>query len=87
MTAESTKTEQEPSAPPIRIGFIFAGLLLAMLSASLSQTVLNPALPTIVGELHGADLMLWVITAYILASTIMMPIYGKLGDFSVANRF
>ena len=47
---------------------------------SLNQTVLNPALPTIVGELHGADLMLWVITVYILASTIMMPAYGKLGD-------
>lgn len=80
VTTETSKTEQESSAPPVRIAFIFAGLLLAMLSASLSQTVLNPALPTIVGELHGADLMLWVITAYILASTIMMPIYGKLGD-------
>ncbi len=61
--------------------FLFAGLMLTMLLASLNQTVLNPpALPTIVGELHGADLMLWVITVYILASTIMMPAYGKLGD-------
>ncbi|MFZ2530377.1 MAG: MDR family MFS transporter [Rhodococcus sp. (in: high G+C Gram-positive bacteria)] len=60
--------------------FLFAGLMLTMLLASLNQTALNPALPTIVGELHGADLMLWVITAYILTSTITMPAYGKLGD-------
>lgn len=63
-----------------RIVFLFAGLMVTMLVASLNQTVLNPALPTIVGELHGVDKMLWIITAYILASTITMPIYGKLGD-------
>ncbi|HEU4849576.1 MAG TPA: MDR family MFS transporter [Terrimesophilobacter sp.] len=59
---------------------LFVGLMLAMLLASLSQTVLSAAMPTMVGELNGVDLMLWVMTAYILASTIMMPIYGKLGD-------
>lgn len=62
------------------ITFIFAGLMATMLVASLNQTVLNPALPTIVGELHGVDKMLWIVTAYILASTVTMPIYGKLGD-------
>ncbi|EMY34786.1 drug resistance efflux protein [Arthrobacter crystallopoietes BAB-32] len=59
---------------------VFVALVLAMLLASLNQTILGTALPTIVGELNGATLMLWVITAFILASTIMMPIYGKLGD-------
>ena len=59
---------------------LFVGLVLAMLLASLSQTVLSAAMPTMVGELNGVDLMLWVMTAYILASTIMMPIYGKVGD-------
>lgn len=59
---------------------LFGGLMLTMLLASLNQTVLSTALPTIVGELHGIDQMLWVITAFILASTIMMPVYGKLGD-------
>ena len=54
--------------------------MLAMLLAALSQTVLSAAMPTMVGELNGVDLMLWVMTAYILASTIMMPIYGKVGD-------
>ncbi|NLV78944.1 MAG: MFS transporter [Rhodococcus sp.] len=75
ITPESADTTQPP-----RVTLIFVALMLAMLAASLSQTVLNPALPTIVGELNGVDMMLWVITAYILASTIMMPIYGKLSD-------
>ena len=59
---------------------LFVGLMLSMLLAALNQTVLSTALPTIVGELHGVNDMLWVITAFILASTITMPIYGKLGD-------
>ena len=54
--------------------------MLTMLLASLNQTVLSTALPTMVGELNGVDQMLWVMTAFILASTIMMPVYGKLGD-------
>lgn len=62
------------------LGLIFSALILAMLMASLGQTVLATALPTIVGELDGVEHMAWVITAFILASTIMMPVYGKLGD-------
>lgn len=60
--------------------WIFSALILAMLMASLGQTVLATALPTIVGELDGVEHMAWVITAFILASTVMMPVYGKLGD-------
>ncbi|GKV73739.1 MDR family MFS transporter [Pseudarthrobacter oxydans] len=59
---------------------LFVGLMLSMLLAALNQTVLSTALPTIVGELNGVSDMLWVITAFILASTITMPVYGKLGD-------
>ncbi|MFD1214055.1 MDR family MFS transporter [Arthrobacter sp. GCM10027362] len=62
------------------LALVFVALVLAMLLAALNQTILATALPTIVGELNGAHLMLWVVTAYILASTVMMPIYGKLGD-------
>ncbi|GAA2552743.1 EmrB/QacA subfamily drug resistance transporter [Neomicrococcus aestuarii] len=62
------------------LGLIFAALMVSMLLSSLNQTVLSTALPTIVGELNGVEHMSWVITAFILASTIMMPIYGKLGD-------
>ena len=59
---------------------IFAGLLVAMFLAALDQTIFSTALPTIVGDLHGVSHMLWVTTAYLVAATIMMPIYGKLGD-------
>ncbi|CAN5168095.1 MDR family MFS transporter [soil metagenome] len=59
---------------------VFSGLMVAMLLAALDQTIFSTALPTIVGELDGVDHMLWVTTAYILASTIMMPVYGKVGD-------
>ncbi len=51
-----------------------------MFLASLDQTIFSTALPTIVGELNGVDHMLWVTTADILASTIMLPVSGKLGD-------
>lgn len=63
-----------------RILLVFAGLLVSMLLSSLDQTIFSTALPTIVGELHGVNHMLWVTTAYLVAATIMMPIYGKLGD-------
>jgi len=59
---------------------VFAGLMVTMLLASLDQMIFITALPTIVGELDGVNHMLWVTTAYILASTITLPVYGKLGD-------
>lgn len=62
------------------IGQLFAALMVTMLLASLNQTVLSTALPTIVGDLGGVNHMSWVITAYILASTVMMPVYGKISD-------
>ncbi|TQM63294.1 EmrB/QacA subfamily drug resistance transporter [Klugiella xanthotipulae] len=66
--------------PKRQINLIFVGLLIAMLLGSLDQMIFSTALPTIVGELDGVDHMLWVTTAYVVAVTIMMPIYGKLGD-------
>ena len=59
---------------------VFSGLLVAMLLASLDQTIFSTALPTIVGELNGVEHQLWVTTVYMLTATIMMPVYGKLGD-------
>jgi EmrB/QacA subfamily drug resistance transporter len=79
MTVKPTK-QRVSAEHKQHLGLVFAGLMLSMLLASLSQMVLSTALPTMVGELNGADHMTWVITAYILASTIAMPIYGKLGD-------
>lgn len=88
MTDQKTRSDSAtaPAAPsadlPSRrnILLVFAGLMVTMLLASLDQTIFSTALPTIVGQLHGVDQMLWVTTAYILASTITLPVYGKLGD-------
>jgi EmrB/QacA subfamily drug resistance transporter len=63
-----------------RIWIIFAALIAGMLLSSLDQTIVSTAMPTIVGELGGVDHQVWITTAYLLATTIVMPIYGKLGD-------
>ncbi|MCC3291353.1 MDR family MFS transporter [Arthrobacter sp. zg-Y1110] len=63
-----------------QIAVVFAGLMLAVLVSALDQTIVSTALPTIVGDLQGMDHLSWVITAYLLTSTIGLPIYGKLGD-------
>ena len=73
-------TEPVAVASPRTIRLMFSGLLVAMLLASLDQTIFSTALPTVVGELHGVAHMAWVTTAYLVAATIVMPIYGKLGD-------
>lgn len=72
--------ESDSSGAPRHFGLIFAALMAAMLLASLDQTIVSTALPTIVGELHGVNHMAWVTTAYILAATVAMPVYGRLGD-------
>ncbi|QIG38714.1 MFS transporter [Microbacterium sp. 4R-513] len=63
-----------------RIWVIFSALIAGMLLASLDQTIVSTAMPTIVGELGGVSHQVWITTAYILATTIVMPIYGKFGD-------
>ena len=59
---------------------VFSALMLGMLLASLDQTVVATALPTIVGDLGGLDHLSWVITAYLLTATASVPLYGKLSD-------
>src|SRR3982751_4679235 len=54
--------------------------MLGMFLAALDQTIFSTALPTIVGELGGLNHLSWVVTAYLLAITIVTPLYGKLGD-------
>jgi EmrB/QacA subfamily drug resistance transporter len=63
-----------------QIMIILPGLLMAILLAMLDQLVVGTALPRIVGDLGGAAHLSWVVTAYVLASTITTPFYGKLGD-------
>src|SRR3954454_2714486 len=63
-----------------RILVVVSGLMLVMLLASLDQTIVSTALPTIVRELGGLEHLSWVVTAYLLAITAVTPLYGKLGD-------
>ena len=63
-----------------QVMFVFAALMLGMLLAALDQTIVSTALPTMVGELGGLEHLAWVITAYLLSSTVSVPIYGKLSD-------
>jgi EmrB/QacA subfamily drug resistance transporter len=71
-----------PGLQPNRAALTFGGLLLAMLLASLDQTIVSTALPTIVGDLGSLDELSWVVTAYLLAATVSMPIWGRLSDLS-----
>ncbi len=66
--------------PHERILVVFGGLLLVILLAALDSTIVATALPTIVGELGGLAHLSWVVTAYLLAQTVVTPLYGKLGD-------
>ena len=63
-----------------RVLVIIGALLLGMLLAALDQTIVATALPTIAGDLHGLSHLSWVVTAYLLASTVSTPLWGKLGD-------
>jgi len=63
-----------------RLGLIFTSLMMTMLLASLDQTIVSTALPTITSDLGGLNELSWVVTAYLLASTASTPIWGKLSD-------
>ncbi|MBV9208507.1 MAG: MFS transporter, partial [Actinobacteria bacterium] len=65
---------------PREVLIVLPGLLLAILLAMLDNLIVSTALPRIVGDLGGVAHLSWVVTAYILASTITTPFYGKLGD-------
>ncbi|CAN0625046.1 Drug resistance transporter, EmrB/QacA subfamily [Burkholderia multivorans] len=80
-----TETAARPAAaeaarPDAPVGLIVAALLLVMLLSALDQTIVSTALPTIVGDLGGLEKLSWVVTAYLLSSTVVLPLYGKLGD-------
>lgn len=81
----STTVSPKAAAGPLlltqkRIWIIFSALIAGMLLSSLDQTIVSTAMPTIVGKLGGVEHQAWITTAYLLATTIVMPIYGKFGD-------
>src|SRR4051795_6639126 len=83
MSSMAAATAENPIEPPAErrsILLVVSGLMLVMLLASLDQTIVSTALPTIVGELGGLQHLSWVVTAYLLASTVTSPLYGKVGD-------
>jgi EmrB/QacA subfamily drug resistance transporter len=89
MTAPATTTPhaaEESSFTHKQILVIMSGLMLGMFLASLDQTIVSTALPTIVGDFHRSDLLSWVITAYLLASTASTPLWGKAGDLYGRKR-
>jgi len=72
-----------PPATAIRgrqLGLVFAALMMVMFLASLDQTIVSTALPTIAGELGALEQLPWVVTAYLLASTASTPVWGKVSD-------
>jgi EmrB/QacA subfamily drug resistance transporter len=81
----STSISASPAAGPVplqhrQVLVVFSGLLLVLLLAALDSTIVSTALPTIVSELGGLEHLAWVVTGYLLAQTIVTPVYGKLGD-------
>ena len=75
------------SGPKREVLIVLPGLLLALILAMLDQTIVSTALPRIVGDLGGITHLSWVVTAYVLASTITTPLYGKLGDLYGRKRW
>ncbi|MCA1843956.1 MAG: MFS transporter, partial [Actinobacteria bacterium] len=85
-----------PSAPaPAAVGgnlshrqiqVVFSGLMAGMLLAALDQTIVATALPTIVGDLGGLRQLSWVVTAYLLTSTVSVPLWGKVSDLYGRRR-
>jgi len=76
-------TPNDTETAPSRTGsirMVIGSVAMLLLMAALDQTVVSTALPTIVSDLGGFEQLSWVVTAYILASTVAAPIYGKLGD-------
>ncbi len=79
-TAPETPDETLPAHGARNVRLVIMSIALLLLLASLDQTIVSTALPTIVADLGGLDHLSWVVTAYILSSTVVAPLYGKLGD-------
>src|SRR6202000_2703133 len=89
MTTAQTTADPDTSGAlvtPQRRNFVFLAIVLGMLMAALDQTIVATALPTIVADLGGAGHQSWVVTSYLLASTITTALVGRLGDLFGRKR-
>src|SRR5215212_2379378 len=77
---------ENPTLTGRQLWLSFGGLLLAMLLASLDQTIVSTALPTVVRDLGGLDQIAWVVTAYMLGATVSMPLWGRISDLYGRKR-
>jgi MFS family permease len=84
MSAAAVDAPSPAARANIRV--IFAGLMLVLLLAALDQTIVATALPTIVSDLGGLSHLSWITSAFLLAQTVVTPIYGKLGDLYGRKR-
>lgn len=75
-------SQELPDIPPspAEVRTVFAGLILALMLASLDQNIVGVALPRIVSDLGGLSHLSWVVTSFLLTSTATTPLYGKLSD-------
>jgi EmrB/QacA subfamily drug resistance transporter len=76
--AQTSGIETPPK--PRALGIVMAALMLCLFLSALDQTIVATALPTIVGDLGGLDQISWVVTAYLLSSTVSVPLFGKISD-------
>src|SRR5205823_12588284 len=80
LMSSTTVEHARPTLTHRQVLLLMSGLMAGMLLASLDQTIVGTALPTIVGKLGGIEHYSWVVTAYLLASTASTPLYGKVSD-------
>ena len=88
-SSASTTTNEERAGGIMthrQILVVFSGLMLGMLLAALDQSIVSTALPTIVGDFHSLNRLTWVVTAYLLTSTVSAPLYGKISDLYGRKR-
>jgi MFS family permease len=79
-TAEQIKPEPRIAGFLMDRRYVTAALMLVMVLASMEQTITSTAMPTIIGDLHGFEHYSWVVSIYLLALTVSMPLYGRLAD-------